>query len=106
MTVPCSRRPSMTAACSLVLLAALLLPAAAAAAPADANAATATEGGGLDPTEARRLRFLFWAYTAIWILLAAYLLSLSLRLRAIQLELRRTTERLERGAGTDARRNP
>jgi CcmD family protein len=49
----------------------------------------------LSPVEARRLRFLFWAYAAIWTLLAAYLVSLGLRLRAVRAELGRVRARLE-----------
>jgi CcmD family protein len=42
----------------------------------------------------RSFQYLFWAYTLIWIALAGYLLSLSLRLRAIASQLRRLKSRL------------
>jgi CcmD family protein len=42
----------------------------------------------------KSFQYLFWAYTLIWIVLAGYLLSLSLRLRAISSQLRRLKSRL------------
>ncbi len=48
------------------------------------------------------LRFLFWAYTLIWILLAAYLGFLAVRQHALNRRLERLRARLEggeRGAG-------
>jgi CcmD family protein len=51
--------------------------------------------GGLDAAEARRLTFLFWAYVAIWALLAAYLVSLGVRLRAVRREIDRMRRRHE-----------
>ncbi|PYQ14877.1 MAG: CcmD family protein [Acidobacteria bacterium] len=42
----------------------------------------------------KNLNYLFWAYTLIWILLAVYLLSLSVRLRAVASQLRRLKSRL------------
>jgi CcmD family protein len=41
----------------------------------------------------RGLRFLNLAYTAVWVVLAVYLLSLSLRLRRLSSQLRRLKER-------------
>ncbi|HEV8375481.1 MAG TPA: CcmD family protein [Candidatus Polarisedimenticolia bacterium] len=42
----------------------------------------------------RSFHYLFWAYTLIWIVLAGYLLSLSLRLRSIASQLRRLKSRM------------
>jgi CcmD family protein len=42
----------------------------------------------------RNLNYLFWAYTLIWIVLAGYLLSLSVRLRTLSSQLRRLKARL------------
>lgn len=41
----------------------------------------------------RGLRFLNLAYTAVWVVLAVYMLSLSLRLRRLSTQLRRLRER-------------
>jgi CcmD family protein len=41
----------------------------------------------------RGLRFLNLAYTAVWVVLAVYMLSLSLRLRRLSSQLRRLKER-------------
>ena len=41
----------------------------------------------------RGLRFLNLAYTAVWVVLAVYLLSLSLRLRRLAQQVRRLKER-------------
>jgi CcmD family protein len=41
----------------------------------------------------RGLRFLNLAYTAVWVVLAVYLLSLSLRLRRLSAHVRRLKER-------------
>lgn len=41
----------------------------------------------------RGLRFLNLAYTAVWVVLAVYLLSLSLRLRRLSAQVRRLKER-------------
>ena len=41
----------------------------------------------------RGLRFLNYAYTAVWIVLAVYLLSLSVRLRRLVAQVRRLKER-------------
>lgn len=41
----------------------------------------------------RGLRFLNLAYTAVWVVLAVYLLSLSLRLRRLSSQVRRLKER-------------
>ena len=42
----------------------------------------------------KNLNFLFWAYTFIWIILAAYLVSLSVRLRSLSSQVRRLKARL------------
>ena len=41
----------------------------------------------------RGLRFLNLAYTAVWVVLAVYLLSLSVRLRRLSQQVRRLSER-------------
>jgi CcmD family protein len=41
----------------------------------------------------RGLRFLNLAYTAVWVVLAVYLLTLSMRLRRLALQVRRLKER-------------
>lgn len=41
----------------------------------------------------RGLRFLNLAYTAVWVVLAVYMLSLSLRLRRLSAQVRRLKER-------------
>lgn len=43
---------------------------------------------------ARGFHYLMAAYTAVWVILALYLLSLSIRLRRISAQLRRLKERL------------
>jgi CcmD family protein len=47
----------------------------------------------------KNLNYLFWAYTLIWIVLAGYLLSLSVRLRALSSQVRRLKARLHPGPG-------
>jgi CcmD family protein len=42
----------------------------------------------------RGLRFLNLAYTAVWVVLALYLVSLSIRLRRLSLQVRRLKERV------------
>ncbi|HEU5182734.1 MAG TPA: CcmD family protein [Candidatus Polarisedimenticolia bacterium] len=42
----------------------------------------------------KNLNYLFWAYTIIWVALAAYILTLSVRLRAVSSQLRRLKDRL------------
>ena len=53
-------------------------------------------GSGNNPweLELKNLDYLFWAYTLIWIILAAYLISLSLRLRSLSSQVRRLKARL------------
>jgi len=46
----------------------------------------------------KNLNYLFWAYTLIWIVLAGYLFSLSIRLRAISSQIRRLKSRLPGGS--------
>ena len=55
---------------------------------------TCGNGSSLWEPDLKNLHYLFWAYTLIWIILAAYLLSLSLRLRSISSQLRRLKTRL------------
>jgi CcmD family protein len=45
----------------------------------------------------KNLNYLFWAYTLIWLALACYLLSLSIRLRTLASQLRRLKSRLPGG---------
>ncbi len=59
--------------------------------------ATAT-GSALDPSAQaamieRGLRFLMSAYTIVWVILALYMVSLSVRLRRISSQVRRLKER-------------
>jgi CcmD family protein len=42
----------------------------------------------------KNLNYLFWAYTLIWVALAIYLLTLSVRIRTVTSQLRRLKERL------------
>ena len=44
---------------------------------------------------ARGFRFLTAAYTVIWVILAVYIMSLSMRLRRLSQQVRRLKERLE-----------
>ena len=83
-----------------VVLCALLLPVTslASAAPQAAGQDAVTEmseGPTLNPVEERRLRFLFWGYNVIWILLTVYLVSLWMRLGSVQRELRQLRVRIE-----------
>ena len=48
----------------------------------------------------KNLDYLFWAYTLIWIALAAYLLTLSIRLRRLASQLRRLKSRMPGGEGS------
>jgi CcmD family protein len=45
----------------------------------------------------KNLNYLFWAYTLIWIVLAGYLFSLSIRLKAVAAQVRRLKARLPGG---------
>ncbi len=58
-------------------------------------------GAGGGPQEAaaaeRGLRFLMGAYTVVWVVLAAYIFSLSIRLRRVSRQMRRIKERLGLG---------
>ena len=84
----------------LVLLLVLLLAgwpetSAAAALRSDPEQVTSMSGStSINPLEERRLRFLFWGYAAIWGLLAAYIVSLGLRLRGVSKDLERMRQRL------------
>jgi CcmD family protein len=52
-------------------------------------------GTAADPeANARRFRFLVTAYVAVWTILAAYLFTLSVRLRRLSKQVRRLKERL------------
>jgi len=42
----------------------------------------------------KNLGYLFWAYTLIWIVLAGYLISLSVRMRSLSSQVRRLKARL------------
>lgn len=63
---------------------------AAGAADAVANVAAVADPAAVE----RRLRFLSWAYTAVWLILAAYLLLLSMRQRRLERQVRLLRERL------------
>lgn len=43
----------------------------------------------------KNLNYLFWAYTLIWVVLVAYLISLSVRIRSLSSQVRRIKARLE-----------
>ena len=80
----------------LLMIAVIVLvcaPAWASAAPEAATTSMAVDSS-LSPVEARRLRFLFWGYAAIWVLLGGYVLSLGWRLRAVRAEIARVRDRL------------
>jgi len=78
MTLP---DPASMAASFTALLQAAAVPDAAAAA--------------LEPSQvARGFRFLTAAYTVVWIVLAVYIMSLSVRLRRLSQQVRRLKERL------------
>jgi CcmD family protein len=61
---------------------------------AAAPAMGAVEAAARPDTAARGLRFLTAAYTAVWIILAGYLLLLSVRQRRLERQLRLLRERL------------
>ncbi|HUD71792.1 MAG TPA: CcmD family protein [Dongiaceae bacterium] len=58
------------------------------------GAATAFEAADQPLAVARRLQFLSWAYTAVWIILAAYLLLLSTRQRRLEKLVRQLRDRI------------
>ena len=61
------------------------------------QSATAPEAAAaaLEPAQvARGFRFLTAAYTVVWIILAIYIMSLSVRLRRLSQQVRRLKERL------------
>ncbi len=74
----------------LTSLAAALVTSAQAA----AGSFTAENVAARPEVVARGLHYLNGAYVAIWIILAAYLLSLSIRLRRLSLQVRRLRDRL------------
>jgi len=61
--------------------------------PSTAAAATADPASQAAIVE-RKLHFLAWAYTVVWVILALYLVSLSVRLRRLSGALRRLRARL------------
>ena len=65
------------------------------------EAATAVTSAGSRPDQAelarRGLRFLIGAYTVIWVILAAYMLTLSVRIRRLSQQVRRLKERITSG---------
>ncbi|MFQ5845489.1 MAG: CcmD family protein [Planctomycetota bacterium] len=75
----------------------LALAAALAAGLLGADPQGVAPAGG-DPSQTaaalRGLRFLAGAYTAVWVILAAYLFSLSVRLRRLSQQVRRLKDRL------------
>jgi CcmD family protein len=72
-------------------------PAAAAPQSGSEQITSMSGSSSINPVEARRLRFLFWGYAAIWGLLALYIVSLGVRLRGVSKDLERMRQRL--GAG-------
>ncbi len=42
----------------------------------------------------KNFKFLFWAYTLIWLVLAVYLVTLSVRLRSLSAQVRRLKARI------------
>ena len=97
------RRPGILLALFLVLGGLCVAPSPTAAAPQEADPGTTVdspmrEAPELNPVEARRLRFLFWGYAAVWTLLGLYLVSIWFRMGAVQREMRQIRARLD-GAG-------
>lgn len=68
--------------------------AGAGAAAAATDAASAFAAAAEPEAVERRLRFLSWAYTAVWLILAAYLLLLSVRQRRLERLLRLLRDRV------------
>ena len=68
--------------------------AAGAGAAAATDAASAFAAAAQPEAVERRLRFLSWAYTAVWLILAAYLLLLSVRQRRLERLLRQLRDRV------------
>ncbi len=88
--------PSLRLFLATVVL--LVLPVALSSArsgPAQAGQDSMTAQDGVSAVEDRRLRHLFWAYNAIWLLLGTYLVSLGVRLRSVNRELARLEHRLQ-----------
>ncbi len=76
----------------------LVLPVALSSArsgPAQAGQDSMTAQDGVSAVEERRLRHLFWAYNAIWLLIGTYVVSLGARLRSVNRELARLEHRLQ-----------
>jgi len=65
-----------------------------AAGGAAAAAGIAAEAAARPEAVLNRLRFLSAAYTVVWVILAAYLVMLSLRQRRLSRQVRRLRERL------------
>jgi CcmD family protein len=64
------------------------------AAVPDAGGFVAGEAAARPDQAARGLRFLNAAYTAVWVILAAYLLLLSVRQRRLERQMQRLRQRL------------
>jgi CcmD family protein len=58
------------------------------------TAFTAAEAAARPEVVQRGLRFLMMAYSVVWVILAAYILSLSIRQRRMAQQIRRIRERL------------
>ncbi|HKQ98193.1 MAG TPA: CcmD family protein [Candidatus Polarisedimenticolia bacterium] len=65
-----------------------------------ADAATAFAATAQPEAVERRLRFLSWAYTAVWLILAAYLYLLSMRQRRLERQARQLRDRIAPPAPT------
>lgn len=63
------------------------------AAPAEALSAAA-DLASRPEIVARRLTFLTWAYSVVWLILGAYIITLSVRQRRLARQIRRLRERL------------
>lgn len=59
----------------------------------DSGSAAAAAGQPVDV--ARGFRFLIGAYTVVWLILAAYMMTLSARLRRLSRQVRRLKERVQ-----------
>ncbi|HET8946034.1 MAG TPA: CcmD family protein [Candidatus Polarisedimenticolia bacterium] len=73
------------------------VPAAIQAAVPDAAGFVAGEAAARPDQVARGLRFLNAAYTAVWVILAAYLVLLSVRQRRLERQMQRLRQRLGPG---------
>ena len=73
-------------------------PARCAPAPAAQGQDSMTAQDRVSAIEERRLRHLFWAYNAIWLLIGTYVVSLGVRLRSVNRELGRLEHRLRQAS--------